>query len=138
MNLDALFDDLEARFERLQQPAAELAGLTVAGLDFVTFAKDHYSGIDTATGHVRIIVYRHSPAAQTIPGESKLSQLKLNQALANLVGLWVNLETTEKNISGRILAVDQGLVLFHEMLVPIATIKSIELRAVENPKRIFE
>ncbi len=133
MNFDALFDDLEATFDRLQPRFNKLCECTPIGLERVDFGIDHFSGFVTNTAVWRLTMFTQS--FRVAPGKSKTSGRKARETIETLTSNWIRIETDTERIQGKLLAVEGKLLIFREFCVPIAAIKTLELHAVDNPKR---
>lgn len=133
MNLDAVFDDLEASFERSQQSCASILKLQPAGFERVTFGADHFAGFVENTSVWRLTIFVEP--IRLVPGSSKTTDQKAIEVIEKLTEKWLRIETTTDPIQGQLLAVEGKLLLFREVCVPIKAVRAIELHAVDNPIR---
>jgi hypothetical protein len=130
MNLDAIFDDLGSEFDRLQSAPPVLADFTVRGFSSVTFGKDHFSGLNMATGNINLVAF--STIFSLVAGESRVSKLRLAKAARSITGHWIAVQTAETHHQGRLLAVSRGILLFRDCAVPVSAVQSIEILTVDN------
>ena len=133
MNLDAIFDDLESEFERLNQTKPGLTEFTVAGYRKVVFARDHFVGCRLLDNTVCLVTY--SDTLDLEPGRSEKSDRKFTKSIKSLVGLWIEVRTSAGQFAGRLRAIECGLMVFHARAIPIASVMEVSLRAVDNPQR---
>ena len=136
MNLETLFDDLEAKFELIQNKSAAITLRTIPGLSKVTFARGHYFGLVSGSATLRIVQYKG--VVGTISGESAISEVSFKQTIKRLTNHWVSISTGGETIVGRINSISKGLVLVADQLIPLSSIESIEVKAVDNQSAVGE
>lgn len=134
MNLDSLFDDLEASFERLAITEPQLENCSVAGLDNVQFGKGHLLGFIEGSANLKILVLENARPIDYVPGESSVCKRKLVELIHSLIGSWIRIETIDEHVASRLIGFQQGLLILESGLVPKRIIRSIELHAVDNPQ----
>lgn len=132
MNLDALLDDLEAAFTRLTPNPASLTRRKPIGYGRVVFGKDHFSGLVLEEDCWHLVAFLGSPIIATEPGESNKTAKTIRQVCQGIIGLWLRVELEHEHIQGRLLEVEDRMLIFREFLIPIATIRRIEIHAVDN------
>jgi len=132
MNLEALFDDLEANFATLRTEPNRLSAYSVSGYSRVTWGSDHFAGLVEGAGIWRIVALANLEPAILTLGDSTLDGLSLKNRIRALVGLWVRLETANRNVSGRLLAVQGKLLVFQDFCLHLESIRQISLHAVDN------
>lgn len=132
MNFDAILDDLEASFSRLNTRVAELTTRKPVGYSRVTFGKDHFSGLLVEVNCWHLVAYSGNSAIATEPGEAEKTTKSIPQTCTRLIGLWLRVELSDQSIQGRLLEIENRVLIFREFLVPIACIRRIELHAVDN------
>jgi hypothetical protein len=130
MNIDALIDDLEATFESEQQNHPTLEHFTVSGFDRVAFGKGFFTGFLAGTANWRLTAL--TEPLRLVPGKSTRSKAKLKAETRKLVGLWLRVNEVHR---GRLLMVENGLLIFRTFCVPLDAIKVIELNVVDNQKQ---
>jgi hypothetical protein len=133
MNLDAVFDDLEASFEQLQPRGASILKLRPAGFERVTFGADHFAGFVENTSVWRLTMFIEP--IRLVPGTSDATDQKAIEVIEKLIEKWLRVETTTDQIQGQLLAMEGKLLLFREVCVPLKAVRAIELHAVDNPIR---
>ncbi|MCX8529556.1 MAG: hypothetical protein ORN27_05760 [Rhodoluna sp.] len=133
MNLDAVFDDLEASFEHLQPRGASILQLQPAGFERVTFGADHFAGFIENTSVWRLTMFVEP--IRLVPGSSMATDQKAIEVIDKLTQKWLRIDTTTEPIQGQLLAIEGKLLLFREVCVPIKAVRAIELHAVDNPIR---
>ncbi len=132
MNFDAILDDLEASFARLNSRAAELTNRKPVGYSRVTFGKDHFSGLLLEANCWHLVAFSGNPPIATEPGEADKTTKSIRQTCTRLIGLWLRVELSDQSVQGRLLEIEDRVLIFREFLVPIACIRRIELHAVDN------
>ena len=132
MNFDAILDDLEASFARLNTRAPELTNRKPVGYSRVVFGKDHFSGLLLEADCWHLVAFRGNPVIATEPGEADKTAKSIRQTCTRLIGLWLRLELDGRSIQGRLLEIEGRVLIFREFLIPIDCIRRIELHAVDN------
>jgi hypothetical protein len=133
MNLDAVFDDLEASFEQLQPRSASILKLKPAGFVRVTFGVDHFAGFIENTSVWRLAMFVEP--IRLVSGSSNATDQKAIEVIERLIEKWLRVETTTCRVQGQLLAIEGKVLLFREVCVPIKAVRAIELHAVDNPIR---
>ena len=132
MNLEALFDDLEAKFVALQTKPFGLGNHGVQGFSKLVWGSDHFAGFVEGTAIWQIVALeRHEPVALTAQ-VTPLDGLSFKARLKQLVGLWVRLETPNQTLAGRLKFIDGKLLVFQDFCVHLRTVKTVSLHAVDN------
>jgi len=132
MNLEALFDDLEANFASLQAEPDRLCSFTVPGFSRLVWGSDHFAGLVESAGIWRIVALANFEPVVLTLGDSTRDGLSLKNRTRALVGLWVRLETSNRNVSGRLLSVQGKLLVFQDFCLHLESIRQISLHAVDN------
>jgi hypothetical protein len=130
VNLDALFDDLEASFESRSKPIPQIVDFTPKGIDRAVFGKGFFTGFVRGTSTWRLTT--SIEAIEIVPGRSTKTSNTLNCEVKRLVGLWL---LVNEEHPGQLLAVESGFLIFRTFCVPIKALRTIEVRAVDNQKR---
>ena len=132
MNLDTLFDDLEANFASLQSEPNRLGSYSVPGFSRLVWGSDHFAGFVEGAAVWQIVAIKNGELVAMIRGNGTLDGLSLRKRIKQLVGLWVRVETANRNFSGRLLAIEGKLLIFQNFCLHVQSIKLISLHAVDN------
>jgi hypothetical protein len=132
MNIDALLDDLEATFNQLTSEEEKLVDRKPIGYNRVTFGKDHFTGLAATDDSWHLVAYSGNQVIVTEPGESNTSDATINRQAHRLINLWLRVDLGESSFRGRLLSVENRLLVFREVCVPVANLRRIELHAVDN------
>ena len=135
MNMDALLDDLEASFTQLKAEPERLSRRKPVGYSNVTFGKDHFTGLASNDASWHLVTFRANQVIHTEPGESSVSTTTINRQVERLVNLWLRVETEGASFRGRLLSIENRLLIFREFCVPLSAIRRVELHAVDNQDR---
>ena len=135
MNMDALLDDLEATFTQLESEPERLSSRKPVGYINVTFGKDHFTGLASNDASWHLVTFSANQIIQTEPGESSVSSTTINRQVERLLNLWLRVETEQTAFRGRLLSIENRLLVFREFCVPVSAIRRIELHAVDNQDR---
>lgn len=132
MNMDALLDDLEAAFTQLKAEPEQLSSRKPVGYINVNFGKDHFTGLASNDASWHLVAFRANEVIQTEPGESSVSSTTISRQVERLLNLWLRVETEQTALRGRLLSIENHLLVFREYCVPVSAIRRIELHAVDN------
>lgn len=132
MNIDAVLDDLEATFDQLTSHQGKLIDRKPVGYRRVTFGKDHFSALANNDDSWHLVAFRGNQIIATEPGESSSANTTIKRQAQKLVNLWLRVELDATRFRGRLVSVENRLLVFREFCVPLADIRRIELHAVDN------
>ena len=132
MNLDALFDDLEANFASLQVEPDRLCGYTVPGFSRLAWGSDHFAGFVEGADVWQIVAIKNNEPVAMTRGDATLDGLSFKNRAKQLIGLWVRVETANRTVSGRLLAIEGKLLIFQDLCLHVESIQRISLNAVDN------
>lgn len=132
MNLDALFDDLEANFTSLQVEPDRLGSYNVPGFSRLAWGSDHFAGFVEGADVWQIVAIKNSEPVAMTRGDATLDGLSFKNRAKQLIGLWVRVETANRTVSGRLLAIQGKLLIFQELCLHVDSIQRISLHAVDN------
>lgn len=132
MNLEALLDDLEAKYSELQGSPESLSSRKPVGYSRVTFGRDHYSGLALDDDSWHLVPFHGSSIIATEAGNSEVTNLTISRTCQRIIGLWVRVIIERQTIQGRLVSLESHLLLFREFCIPITSIRRIELHAVDN------
>jgi hypothetical protein len=132
VNLETLFDDLEASFDLLQTEPNRVSSYTVSGYSRVVWGNDNFAGFLEGSAIWQIVAIRNCGPVTMIRGDSNSDGLTLSKRVKKLIGLWVRIEIENRNVAGRLIEHDGKLLFFQGFCIHVASVKRISLHAVDN------
>jgi hypothetical protein len=132
MSIDALLDDLEARFATLQVPPPSLSECSVVGFERVHFGKQHFAGFISGTSIWQINPFGTIDQIRLEQGKSVVDGLSVTKRLKPLAGAWLRVFTVGGEHRGFLSYTVSGLLVFHDLAIPVAQIRSIQIHPVDN------
>lgn len=132
MSIDALLDDLEAKFNTLQKPNYGLTDFSVVGFERVHFGKRHFAGFIAGTSIWQLIPFKSIDQIRLEPGHSVVDGLGVAKRLKPLSGSWLRVATADFEHRGFLGSVDSGLLVFTGLGIPIDSVRSIQVHPVDN------
>ena len=141
MNLENLFEDLETRYESMQETSptslAKLGEVTISmppltlNLTQAHYGKDFVLGRSGAT--IYVVPHRAIKLLTFEQADGTESNRNLGSWLRTLnKATWLSLRIGERSVDGRFDRFESGLVFLENFCVPLVSIDLIEIRAVDN------
>lgn len=132
MSIDALLDDLEARFNSLQNPNDSLTEFSVVGFERVSLGKRHFAGFVAGTSIWQLSTFNSIEQIRLEPGSCVVDGLTIAKRLKPLQGAWLRVATADAEHRGFLRNVNSGLLVFNGLAIPIASVSRVQVHPVDN------